>query len=161
MNLDCETDTAIPFMKGENSASERMRNKLNWAKVLKSAEKAANVDRIALNGWGAMCAAFEVKSRQMSLAQLRKFGSYLVTQDKLIALSNVCKGLAIHGYLAVYLMESDAVAYWHVCNKAGEMLIQFESAVTKTQATCNGGEAERENAYLSLDSMNLITEPAR
>ena len=157
MNLDCETDTAIPFMEGENAASEQMRNELGWTAVLKSEEKAANVDRIALNGEGAMCAAFEVKSRQMSLGQLRTFGSYLVTQDKLIALSNVCKSLAIHGYLAVYLMQSNTVAYWHVCNKGGEMLIRFESAVTKTQATCNGGEAERENAYLSLDSMKLIS----
>jgi hypothetical protein len=54
---------------------------------------------------------------------------------------------------------SDAIVYWKIADKAGVWTVDFHSGKTQTQATCNGGVAERVNTYIKLDRMKTLPAP--
>jgi hypothetical protein len=58
----------------------------------------------------------------------------------------------------VSLLSDGKIAVWQICDSNGNFTVQMQKEKTKTQATCNGGVAFRENAYLSLDSMKILKE---
>ena len=96
----------------------------------------------------------EIKCRSMSLEQLRKFGDYLITENKLVRGEAVSKALRVPYMLIVRL--SDAVVYWRITDRTGARSVTWETRETETQATCNGGSAVRMNAYLPLDAMRIV-----
>lgn len=96
----------------------------------------------------------EVKARDMTLKQLQSFRSYLVTFEKLLQGRNAAVCLRVPYYLIVKL--TDAICYWKVCNSDGEWTVAFRVTKSKTQQSCNGGESNRVNTYIELDTMKII-----
>lgn len=136
---------------------ERLSKAWN-ALICRTAENdMADVDAIAIK-YGQISAALEIKSREMDLAQLNRFGSYLITFEKLIKLRNVSAALRVPGFVVVSLLKSKDIVFWKICDHEGNLLVPLSCCVSKTQATCNGGSADRYNAYLQLDAMQLLTE---
>jgi hypothetical protein len=95
----------------------------------------------------------EVKTRNLTYQQLSGFGSYLVTFSKLEKLRSVAKALRCPGLLLVYLIPETKTVWWKVCDGQGEWTVDVKVERTSTQATCNGGTAMRDNAYLPLSLM--------
>jgi hypothetical protein len=103
---------------------------------------------------GRLLAVGEVKARNLTIAELHAHGSYLVTFDKLVIARDVGARLRVPFVLIVGLV--DAVVFWQVADPAGRWLVDMRINRTTTQATCNGGDAVRANAYLSLDDMRYV-----
>ncbi len=131
-----------------------------WGVVIAETDRKeiASVDAIASRD-GTIVFAMEVKGRKFDLAKLREYGSYLITFDKLLGLKALASGLRVPGLVVVSLKGDGNIAYWKVFDKAGNFLVPFESKYSPTQATCNGGEANRYNAYLGLGEMKLLKTP--
>ena len=100
---------------------------------------------------GRLLAIAEVRSRDMLLAGLRGFGSYLVTFDKLVVARELARQLHVPFVLIVGLL--DAVVWWRIADADGTWRASMTIDRTITQATINGGIAERANAYVALDDM--------
>jgi hypothetical protein len=98
-----------------------------------------------------LVAIYECKNRNVSYEQLKQWGSWLVTWKKLKDCQRVAKKYNVDfiGFLGVE--KSDIILYWHICNKHGEFLFDFDVKETETQATINGGKATRYNAFLPLE----------
>ena len=111
----------------------------------------ADVDAVMWKG--DIVAVAEVKARNMTIAQLLKFGSYLVTFSKLQKLRNVSMSLRCRGILLVFLIPESKIVWWNICNSNGDWLCDTKVERTQTQATCNGGIAIRDNAYLPVSLM--------
>lgn len=92
----------------------------------------------------------------MTLSQLKRFGSYLVSYSKIEKLIAISKSLQCYGLLIVYLIPDTKIVWCKVCDKQGNLLVDINRQTTSTQATCNGGTAIRDNAYIPFDAMLLI-----
>jgi len=58
--------------------------------------------------------------------------------------------------LVLIVRLKDAIAWWKITDRAGTYVTKFDIRETLTQQTCNGGEINRINAYVHLDTMQMI-----
>ena len=97
---------------------------------------------------GELSAIFESKCRDLSLMELKNFGSWLVTFDKIMDGKRLSEMLRVPYIGFLYLLKDKIVMYWKITDKHGKFLFDFEIKNTKTQKTINGGSIIRTNAYL-------------
>lgn len=100
---------------------------------------------------------FESKCRNMNLMEFRKFGSWLITFDKIMNGKKLSEMLRVPFFGFLYLIPDKLIYYWKITDEIGEFKFGFELKKTKTQKTINGGEAVRTNAYLPIKYANEIT----
>ena len=117
----------------------------------------AHSDRIFFRDGACKCIA-EIKSRNMSMEKLRDFGTYLISNSKLEYGEEMSRMTGIPFYVFVRLIPDDLIVYWNVFNRHGKSRFLYKTETTTTQATCEGGTAERENAFLPLGSMFRLKE---
>jgi hypothetical protein len=115
----------------------------------------ADIDAILTKG-STVYAVAEVKSREMGLDDLKRFGSYLITFDKLLKLRAVGRALCVPSLVIVSLLKDDRIVYWKLSDALGNFCVQITGKTTQTQATCNGGQIDRYNGYIALDEMRVL-----
>lgn len=98
-----------------------------------------------------IAACAEIKARDMSLAQLERWGwEWLVTHQKMEDLRMACRLFRCRGVGVLYLKPDRLVLTRHICDHLGRWLVPYRTANTTTQATCNGGTATRENGFIGM-----------
>lgn len=99
---------------------------------------------------------FESKNRQEDLDFFEQRGSWLITFDKLekCRLEAKKRKVPFYGFLGIEL--SGAYLVWKISDENGNYLFDFDHYKTKTQASVNGGEAYRDNAYLPIKYSKFI-----
>ena len=126
--------------------------------------KGATVDRLFLKeGSTEAVGVAEVKCRDISLSQLREYGSYLVSANKIKALETTATLFGVPSGIIMHPMRETppCVVYFPIADAWGKPLWEGEVKSTVTKATCNGGTAVRENAYLSLSGAKTILLPPK
>ena len=107
---------------------------------------------------GAIISGVEVKCRNMTVDVLDTKYKYqwLVTADKLDRGVSVCErlGTDFRGFL--YLVPDKMLFIVPIFSYQAGWLIEPEYEMTKTQATVNGGIAERLNAYVDVSKAKVI-----
>ena len=99
----------------------------------------------------------EIKSREMSIEELKGYGSYLISYDK-INTGRALSGLIGVPYLLyVKLIKDNTIVYWKVTDNNGNYIVNFNTKKTETKNNCNGGKALRENSYIQLDEMKVLS----
>ena len=93
-------------------------------------------------------AIYESKCRDMNYMQLCKWGSWLVTNQKILDCQIMSKMLRVPFIGFLYLIPDEMIFYWKITNKIGDFNFEYEVRKTETQKTVNGGKIIRENAYL-------------
>jgi len=154
-NLACETETGRLFVDDQEAMMPRIAEAVGMAGCMKPLSASSPVDVFIYDTHERVCALGEIKSRKLDLNGLRRFGSYLVTYQKLLKMINIGRGLGLDTYLFVHLLHDDSLVWWHISDPRGMIRSGWDVKETTTQATCVGGEAVRANAYLSLDNMKL------
>jgi hypothetical protein len=154
-NLGCNTEVGRVYIQKQAECIDIISQKWNVNIFNTSDTEIADIDGIIVKN-NIVVGAIEIKSRETTLEQLKKWGSYLITFEKLIKLRDVCKSLCINGLVGVFLIKDKKIVYWKVCNSKGEFLISLEAKVSTTQKHCNGDEIDRFNAYLSLEDMKEV-----
>jgi hypothetical protein len=123
-------------------------------------ELPADVDGLVVEGV-IIRSVFEIKARSFSLAEFRaKHDSqWLVTFDKLLRAQALARSLccAVTGY--IYFIPDDAVMVARIFDATGNISSPFTVRQTTTQATVNGGEACRGNAYVDLRKSPILHQP--
>ena len=155
MSLDCVSPRGLTYIERQTNCLCALERAWGVQMLATPNAEAADVDALAVRE-GKVVAVLEVKSREMGLDQLRRFGSYLITFDKLMKLRAVAAALCVPGLVVVSLLKDQRVVMWKICDAGGRMMVPLEGKVSQTQATCNGGSADRYNAYLSLDAMEIV-----
>jgi hypothetical protein len=107
---------------------------------------------------GTIISGVEVKCRNMTVDVLDTKYKYqwLVTADKLDRGVSVCErlGTDFRGFL--YLVPDKMLFIVPIFSYKDGWLIEPEYEMTKTQATVNGGHAERLNAYVDVSKAKVI-----
>ena len=153
--LDCHSERGREWITKQNEIALRVASRHGYG-IIYTPDGDAKLDCLFTKN-GSLAGIAEIKSRDLTLFQLMAFGSYLVTEEKLLSGIEVAKALRVPFSLLINLVDADAVI--NICNSQGERRASWRSEVTKTQATCNGGDAMRRNAYLSLSNMKVFRRP--
>lgn len=117
----------------------------------------ADIDGIIVKD-DVMISGVEVKCRTMTAADLAKKYNYqwLVTADKLDRGVSACERLGVDFRGFLYLVPDDMLFIVPIFSYKDGWLIEPEYEMTKTQATVNGGVAERLNAYIDVSKAKVI-----
>lgn len=166
--LDCDTPKGKTFIQNESRVADFLEASYGWriAGYEKSFEgKTNHADRLILrevNGSLQLEAIAEIKSRktagdkEFNLEYLKKAGTYLITHEKLLHGQSLSRLHKVPFCVIVDLMLDSWILSWKVTDRFGEFRFDFDAKETKTQDTCNGGVAMRENAFLPLNFAKKI-----
>ena len=155
MNLDCNSTKGRHYIAEQNKSCEIISRKYGVDVFITPDDSASDVDCLLYKNKKLVGIA-EIKSRNMSHEQLKKFGDYLITFEKLLKGRDLSIKLNVPFLLFVSLLEDNKIIYWKITDKNGNFIVPFACKNTQTQATCNGGNTERFNAYIGLESAKII-----
>ena len=107
---------------------------------------------------GVMVSGVEVKCRNMTASELKnKYDNkWLVTADKLDRGVGLCKRMGIDYRAFLYLVPDSTLLIVPIFSYKNGWLVEPEYEITKTQATVNGGIAERLNAYVDVSKATVV-----
>jgi hypothetical protein len=101
-------------------------------------------------------ALFECKAREMAFLngklehKNRAYDSLILSESKIINGANMAKEMCLDFYLLAYMALSGHCLIFKLYDSKDDKVINYEAKTTKTQATVNGGEAIRSNAFLKV-----------
>ena len=100
----------------------------------------------------------EVKCRIMSVSDLKhRYNSrWLITHDKIERGIRVCRSLGVDFRGFLYLVPEKMLFIVPIFSYKDGWVTEPEYEMTKTQATVNGGVAERLNAYVDVSKAKVI-----
>lgn len=113
------------------------------------------VDGVIADPDGYICGIAEIKARpKMTKSQLfGEFrGEWLITMNKVNFLASSCVIFCVPGYGMLYLVPEETVLMIKICEPSGLYCCDIRHERTVTQATCNGGTAFRDNAFIQMNT---------
>ena len=150
MTLDITTPRGRVAAQDQHDALSILSKAMGVNFIETSDTDRAYVDAFAVRD-SKIVAAFEVKSRDMTEAQLSRFGDeWLVTFEKVLTGINVAYSLAVPFFGLLYLVPEKKLKLIQISDKDGKATCKFRVDKTETQATCNGGLAIRANAFIDM-----------
>ena len=159
--MDILTKKGQKSLEYEREMLERIRqsicstHKSNSMLVETNKDTDAKVDGVIIKD-NELSGIFESKCRDLSLMELRNFGSWLVTFDKIMDGKRLSEMLRVPYLGFLYLIKDKIIMYWKITDKYGNFLFDFDIKNTRTQKTINGGSVVRTNAYLPFKKGNEI-----
>ena len=107
---------------------------------------------------GCVVGVAEIKSRpNMTLAQLQNEfkNEWLISASKVDALKLGSIMLNVPGYGILYLKQENLCLMLKITDESGAVCCDYYRKETVTQATCNGGEALRVNAFINMSNAKV------
>lgn len=114
-------------------------------------DQPADIDAVLVSE-GVVRGVVETKCRDMSAKELfgRFKGRWLVTGDKLERGAWLAYGMRVPFVGCLYLIPDDTLLVLSITKADGEWIPNIKWETTVTQATINGGQAERLNAFVDM-----------
>jgi hypothetical protein len=106
---------------------------------------------------GMIAGLAEIKSRDMTYEQLMGpfKGEWLLTMQKLSDIAHLSKLLRVAGYGLVYCVPSNLVLGVLLTSKQGLIECTYRTENTTTKESCNGGSAQRLNAFIQMKNARI------
>lgn len=132
-----------------------MWHRLNpgWMYIKTPEDSDSPIDAVLVDSEGVIRGAVETKCRYgITFGAFKNTfkNEWLITMAKIIAAADVAKGLRVPLVGFLYLVEDETLLVQRISDKDGNFTAAFRCEVTQTQATCNGGVANRANAYINM-----------
>jgi hypothetical protein len=120
-------------------------------------DKPAMVDAI-LSVDNVMKAVAQASCRNLTRDTLQnRYGNeWLLTYEKMIEGRKLAVALCVDYWGFVYLAPDDIAVCVKMFSPERGWLVRFHVAKTETQATCNGGSAVRDNAYIDVSGAIVV-----
>jgi hypothetical protein len=148
MKLDTHTEKGRQHREQETRLEQFLKHSYPQLDFLHTdPDKPAALDLLVLSG-RIPSAVAEIKCRNNPMEYFEERGSLLITDHKRLMLGEVSKAFHVPGYVILYSIPDDDIRVSIVTDRTGLFCYHSPTATTQTQATCNGGTAERLNAYL-------------
>jgi hypothetical protein len=118
-----------------------------------SQEKMSRMDYIMTDLY-TIRAIVEVKGRDMSYDRLQNYGSYLISDHKI--LSGKQASMLMGAPFVLVAALTDGIVYWKITDGKGNRLFPYETDIRKMQKRVEGGEKSDRVALLPLDKMSEL-----
>lgn len=155
--MDCTTQRGQLFMDGQYE-TQRILESLGYT-ILATPALGDQVDCIMgrlIDGVNTVVGIAEIKTREragsvkLTKDYLARNGGYLITNQKIEYGRKMSYLFSVPFYVIVRLVHEDVVLYWKMTDTSGNLAFEYTVKQSTTQASCNGGQANRENAYLPI-----------
>jgi hypothetical protein len=154
--LDINTPKGQVFLQYERHLIDKIKSKYQVDIIETNKRREARIDNFLVRNFELIAVA-EMKCRNMSQTQMKEWGdTWLVTQQKIIDGIEISKLLCVPFLGFLYLIPDDVILMWKITDSYGELLINFETKNTQTQATCNGNKVYRNNVYIPKKYAKVI-----
>jgi len=156
--LDILTPRGQKSLSDERDVKRWFEATFNLKYVETPKHRTAFVDAVIVKD--GVVAVVETKCRyNTSLDDFKtKFNNeWLVTWEKLNSGIRISKDLAVPFYGILYLVESGIVMTARVSDNIGNVVAPIRLETTITQATINGGSANRTNAFVNMESAKIYS----
>ena len=97
----------------------------------------------------------EFESRNESLASMERFGTYLISYDKIMNGIDMSRMMCVPFILIVYLIKDGVVMGVELGDEYG-VAVPMEIKETRTQKSIEGGQAIRRNAYIDIEKFHIL-----
>lgn len=163
MRLDCETERGKVFI-GHQIKTQKILEDRGYM-IISMSEKDSRSDVIIakeIEGVPTITGVAEIKSREMAGSvpltreYMSKNGGYLITEEKIHHGKSLSFITSVPFFVIVNLLKENVILIWKVTDNNGEVILDYKSKATVTQATCNGGTAKRVNAFLPIEKAHCI-----
>jgi len=152
MALDINTPRGQKSLEYERRCAEIwLSHNPGWQYIKTPKDSDSPIDAVLVDPTNTIRALVEQKSRDMTRSQLAEFSDeWLVTMDKLVRASGIGRLLRVPLVGFLYLIPEDSLLTKQLSDEEGLFVAKFRCDRTPTQATINGGEAVRANAYIDM-----------
>ena len=116
----------------------------------------ARMDGIISSADNDMLFVYEFKCRDLSLDELNKMGSFLLTYEKITDGCHAARVLGVPFILVAYLRKSENIVVFRIANDSGDLLFGFDVNRTTTRKNIYGGIVDRYNAFLPVSEMKVV-----
>jgi|TARA_R110000824_G_scaffold44320_4_gene129007 hypothetical protein len=156
-SLDCVTPAGKKWVSRQSSVVQIISEAWNLDAIETSKTSSATID-VLFSRSGILKAVAEIKCRDMDYAQLQRYGSYLITEDKLIRGYRVAASLHAPLFLFVGLRGDQRIVYCQLTDELGVPVgVTIERRSSLTKRTCNDHSGvERMNAYIPVEHMREL-----
>lgn len=156
-NLAANTPNGRKYIQHEIDMLSRYSDATGTWFVRPDDSKPAEIDGFGVDpDTGRILFGYEAKSRNVTLAKMQKYGSLLISHNKIANGQEICSRLYVPFVLLVYCIEDGTVLRFDITDAEGNITQEMETKMTWTQATANGGKAKRLNSFLPVDSATII-----
>lgn len=97
----------------------------------------------------------EFKSRNESMESMERFGTYLISYDKIENGLQICRMMRVPFILIVYLIKDGMVMGIEIGDEFG-VSVEMEIKETRTQKSIEGGTVIRRNAFIDLENFYIL-----
>ena len=98
----------------------------------------------------------EFKSRNESLSSIERFGTYLISNDKIMNGMEMARMMCVPFILIVCLIKDDTIIAVEIGDQYGINDVGIEVKATETQKSIEGGKATRNNAFIDIDKFHIL-----
>jgi len=153
--LDINTTAGQKTLGEERRVKEFVESQFKAQYVETDKKGSARIDAIMVRD-GVIVGAAETKCRQTTIDQFRSTGSggfnleWLVTWDKIATGIEMAKNLQVPFFGFLFLVPSSVLMVQKISDSNGLLQCKIRLAATETQASVNGGQATRTNAYIDM-----------
>jgi len=153
--MDIQTPLGQWSLAKEHEAMKALCDKMQWTDVPTPRDMPSILDGVMSDG-SEMIFVYEMKCRDTTLDQLYKWGSYLISYNKIQVGAMVSTYLQVPFVVLVYTTQDKRLLSFRITDEKGKLKALMEVHETQTQATINGGKARRLNAYITMDAAKVL-----
>jgi len=140
------------YAKFEEIAFDHLLKKYGWK--IHTTPRYALIDGVATKN-GEITHIVEFKSRNESFESMERFGTYLISYDKILNGIEMSRMMCVPFVLIVYLIRDGIVIGVELGDEYG-VGVPMEIQETRTQKSIDGGEAIRRNAFIDIEKFHIL-----
>ena len=140
------------YERFEELAFDHLLKRYGWQ--IHTTPRYALIDGVATKN-GEVTHIVEFKSRNESLESMERFGTYLISYDKILNAIEISRVMCVPFILIVYLIKDGVVIGIELGDEYG-VAVPMEIKETRTQKSIDGGEAIRRNAYIDIEKFHIL-----
>lgn len=115
-----------------------------------------NESRLIIYGIGEIKTRHKAGEVPLTRRYLEENGGYLVTYDKIRRGCDLAFRLGVPFFLIVRMLHENLMMIWKITDEEGLFLFDFDRRVSTSKKNCNGGVAQRDNAFLPVDKAKIL-----
>lgn len=140
------------YQRFEEIAFDHLLKRYGWK--IHTTPRYALIDGIATKA-DEVTHIVEFKSRNESLESMERFGTYLISYDKIVNGISMSRMMRVPFILIVYLIKDGVVMGIELSDEDG-VAVPMKIQETRTQKSIEGGEAIRRNAFIDIEKFHIL-----
>ena len=140
------------YQRFEELAFDHLLKRYGWK--IHTTPRYALIDGIATKS-DEVTHIVEFKSRNESLESMERFGTYLISYDKILNGIDMSRMMCVPFILIVYLIKDGVVMGIELSDEDG-VAVPMKIQETRTQKSIEGGKAIRRNAFIDIEKFHIL-----